>query len=806
MDKLIIAVGQNRTTKIWKNTEITWNELVERLKTTTRTPETQGEFLNMPKSQQDNIKDVGGFVGGKLTKGRRKSGSVEKRYIISLDADFADTDFCDGLELFADYTYCVYSTHKHTSEKPRLRLLIPLSRPCNSDEYEAVARFVAKDIGIDMFDDTTYQPHRLMYWPSTSIDGEYLFRCEENKPLDVDKILSEYGNWTDVSGWPVSSRTIKSKERALKKQEDPTLKKGIIGAFCRTYDVESAISEFLSDVYAKCDTEGRYTFINGSSAAGLVIYENGKFAYSNHATDPTSGILCNAFDLVRIHLFGDRDEEAAAGTPTIKLPSYIAMQEFAAKNEAVRLLIHNEKMETAKNDFDGIYSVEKENEECNNDWVLSLAVDKNGGYAATIDNVKKILTNDLNVRDKIALNEFTQKHRVMGAVPWDSGAKERDWTDTDDAGLRHFMERAYGLRGKSIIEDAWALVSKENKYHPIRDYFDSLEWDGISRVDTLLIDYLGAEDNDYVRAVTRKSLIAAAARIFVPGIKYDTMLVLVGPQGCGKSQIIKRLGGDWFSDTLTTVQGKEAYEQIQGFWIIEVAELAAMKKVEVEAIKHFTAKSEDAYRAAYGRHVETYKRQCVFIGTTNKYEFLRDMTGNRRFWPVDVNPDKAVKNMWEDMDEDTVSQIWAEALELFKKGEKIYFDDEKLIMAAKEEQNRHLEESPLAGDIQAYLDKLLPEDWKNFSLSDRRMFIQGNDFNTESNIGTIKRTRVCPMEVWCELFNGDKKDLTTAKSKEIKDVILKTGEWEQHSSNIRFGELYGKQKGFIRKNFVSEAD
>lgn len=222
---LVIATGQSRKSKLWKNTKMSWGDFVERLKTTTRTSETQGEFANMPKSQQDDIKDVGGFVGGKVKNGKRQSGSIENRILLTLDADFADSDFCDNISMFYDFTYCIYSTHKHTAEKPRFRLVILLSRPCTPDEYEAVARMVAYDIGIDMFDDTTYQPHRLMYWPSTSIDGEYVFEHEENKPLDVDKVLAKYEDWRDVSSWYVSSRTTKALDRQVKKQEGQRLKK-----------------------------------------------------------------------------------------------------------------------------------------------------------------------------------------------------------------------------------------------------------------------------------------------------------------------------------------------------------------------------------------------------------------------------------------------------------------------------------------------------------------------------------------------------------------------------------------------------
>lgn len=795
MRQLRIATGASRTTKIWKNTTITWEGLTERLSQTTRTPESQGEYRNMTKAQQDAIKDIGGFVGGRLKEGRRKADTVEFRDILTLDADFAAADFCDQLEIFLSCAWCVYSTHKHTEEKPRLRLLLPLDRSVSAEEYEAIARKVAEEIGIEQFDDTTYQPHRLMYWPSTGRDGAYLFRTGEGDFLSADSVLAKYKDWQDVTEWPASGRTVKARERLLQKQEDPTGKRGVVGAFCRTYTVEEAMEKFLPGVYTPCTMDGRYTYAAGSTAAGAIVYDDGKFLYSNHATDPAGGTLCNAFDLVRLHRFRQLDETAAEGTPAAKLPSYLKMQELAAADAGVRMTLYREKTAEIERDFAGLGG---EQETDDDSWVLELEVDGKGNYLPTIHNVKLILSRDNRLRGKIRRNEFTRKYRIFGALPWEAEEKERDWTDVDDAGLRLYIEKGYRIKGKSVIEDAWALVANENRYHPVRDYLEGLVWDGVPRVETLFIDYLGAEDSPYVRAVTKKALTAAVARIFVPGVKYDTVLVLVGPQGCGKSHILKLLGRDWFSDTLLAMQGKEAYEQIQGFWIIEMAELAAMKRYEVETIKLFTAKSEDAYRAAYGHHVETYKRQCVFFGTTNTYDFLKDMTGNRRFWPVDVVPERAAKNMWTELTAAEIDQVWAEAVTLFRQNETIYLDDRELKRMAEEVQDRHLEESPLTGDIRAYLERLLPENWESMELFARRNFMQNTGFPLDIH-ATKRREKVCALEVWCELLGGEKKDLTRQRSKEINDVILKTGEWERAGRSLRFGELYGVQKGFTRK-------
>lgn len=797
--KYAIATGLSRKTKTWKNTLMSWEELVKRLSRTERTNETQAEYKALPKSRQDEIKDVGGFVAGHLKNGQRGTGKVECRSMITLDADFAEPDFCDSVEMFAEYSYIIYSTHKHTPDKPRLRLIVPLSRTVSAEEYEAAARRLADSLGIEQFDDTTYQPHRLMYYPSTSADGEYVFRHSERQPLDVDKLLAEYDDWKDVREWAFSSRTAGAREKAVSKQEDPTAKKGVVGAFCRCYDVPAAIAEFLPDVYTPCAVEGRYTYAAGSTAAGLVLYEGGKFAYSNHATDPAGGTLCNAFDLVRIHKFGDKDCEAKEGTPTAKLPSFLAMAEFARSNDSVRLRLFEEKTGEAASDFAEFIGDGDKSEKCDSKhWALQLQTGSKGEYLATIDNIVLILQNDSELRGKLGFNGFTGRYTVCGELPWSADTDRRAWQDEDDSGLRHFLEKKYAIKSKGNIDDARVLVSRENIYHPVLDYLDGLTWDGVKRAETLLIDYMGAEDTPYTRAVTRKTLAAAVRRVRQPGVKFDNVLIMVGRQGCGKSYLVSRLGGKWFSDTLTNIQGKEAYEELQGFWIVEIAELSALRKSEVEAVKHFIAKQSDSYRAAYDRHVRTRARQCIFFGTTNNAEFLRDATGNRRFLPVDVDPARAKLSVFDDLTDEVRDQIWAEACVIEAAGEKLYLDTPELRRAAEAEQDRHFEQSPLTGDVERYLETPLPENWAELDLSDRRAYLHsGEDFGVAA-VGKVRREKVCALEIWCEMLNGEKKEFTITRSKEIQDIIMKTGRWEKAKSNLSFGALYGLQRGFKR--------
>lgn len=245
-----IAYGNSRMEKRWKNNEISWDDFCRRVSTTQTTTETVEEYRKMTKPQQDAVKDVGGFVGGHLRGGRRKTGTVLCRSMLTLDMDHGTQDILDELSLLNSHELCVYSTHKHTPEAPRLRLIFPLKRDVSEEEYPALARKVAQEIGMDLFDDTTYQPHRLMYWPSTSRNGEYVYQVMDGDILDPDAYLGMYDDWRDVSTWPVSSRESEAVKKAAKQQADPLTKTGAVGAFCRTYPIREAIEKFLPDVYA----------------------------------------------------------------------------------------------------------------------------------------------------------------------------------------------------------------------------------------------------------------------------------------------------------------------------------------------------------------------------------------------------------------------------------------------------------------------------------------------------------------------------------------------------------------------------
>lgn len=795
---LRISTAGSRKAMRWPKSSILWSEFTEKLKMPVRGTETMEEYLAMPKARQAELKDVGGYVGGTFTGDRRKASSVEGRDLVTLDLDSIPAGQTGDILKRVSGLGCasmVYSTRKHAGYAPRLRVVIPLDRTVTADEYEPVARKIASLIGIRFCDPTTFEASRLMYWGSCCSDGEYVAEVYDNPFCSADGILAMYGDWKDVSQWAQVPGSEAIEKRRLAKQEDPTAKRGIIGAFCRTYTVIQAMDRFIPGMYEETDVPGRYTYTGGSTQGGAVVYDGDLFLYSHHATDPCSGLLVNAFDLVRLHKFGDQDADVKEGTPNNKLPSFLSMSRLALEDKAVSDLMSKERFENAKEAF-AAGNTPQAGQETDEDtsWIYSLTKDASGRFEKTINNAVIILEHDPLLRGKIVTDEFASCGMVLGRMPWDERDEKRRWKDVDDAGFYRYMETFYGLTGREKLDNALLLVSSQNRINDVKRYLQGLKWDGRKRVDGLLADYLGAEDNAYTRAVMRKSLCAAVARAVNGGSKFDNMPIFVGPQGIGKSTFLGILGKEWFSDSLTTFEGKEAAELIQGTWINEIGELTAFTKQETQVIKQFLSKTDDIYRAAYGKRTEKYPRRCVFFGTSNDTEFLKDATGNRRFWPVDVGVHKAVKSVWEDLPGE-VDQIWAEAYVYWQMGEKLFLPKE-IECLAEAAQKEHRESSGKEGLILEYLEKPVPENWNSMKLMDRRTYLNGN-MKAAEDMKLVPRMSVCAMEIWVECFGSDPRYMQRRDSAEINNILMGISGWEKERSSGRHG-IYGTQRGFRR--------
>ena len=790
--KLQISTAGSRKSTHWPRCEIMWSEFTEKLKTPIRGTETLEQYLALPKARQDELKDVGGFVGGTFTGDRRKPECAEGRDLLTLDLDNIPAGQADDVLRRVNGLGCaavVYSTRKHAGYAPRFRVIVPTDRTATADEYEPAARKLASLIGIEFCDPTTFEVNRLMYWPSCCIDSQYMCEVYDNLFCSVDGLLGMYGDWRDISQWPQVPGTEAVERRRLAKQEDPTTKRGVIGAFCRTYSITQAMDQFIPGMYEETASSGRYTYTGGETTGGAIIYDGDLFLYSHHSHDPCCNQLVNAFDLVRLHMYGDRDNEAMEGTPVNKLPSFVAMSRLAMDDKAVADLIAKEKHEAAVAAF--AEPTERARQE-DLSWIRHLAVDGNGNYQKTVNNIIIVLQNDPLLKGKIVTDEFAGRGLILGTLPWNKSEEKRQWIDPDDSGFFWYMETYYGITARDKLDDALAIVGGQNMINDVKRYLKSLKWDGVKRVDTLLSVYLGAEDTAYTRAVMRKSLCAAVARAIEGGVKYDYMPIFTGPQGIGKSTFLAMLGKEWFSDSLTSFEGKEAAELIQGTWINEVGELTAMSKQETSAVKQFLSKREDIYRAAYGRRTERHPRRCVFFGTSNDREFLKDTTGNRRFWPVDVGVHPAIKSIWNDLPEE-VDQIWAEAYMYWALGEQLHLTKDIEDMAY-EQQESHRETSGKEGLISEYLAKPVPKNWDQMDIPARKMFLAGGGVG---DVELVPREKTCAVEIWVECFGGEPKYLKRADSTEINNILSGLKGWKRNKNVRRYGP-YGTQKGFER--------
>lgn len=788
---ITITVGASRKAVYWQAQTLTLSQMWEKLRVPARSTETMDAYFKMTKAQQDTLKDIGGFVAGVLEGTRRKADAVRGRDLLTLDLDNIPAGGTDDVLRRIEALgcgYCVYSTRKHLPSAPRLRVLLPLDRTASADEYEPCARRMADYIGISLADPTTFEASRLMYFPSCCADGEFVYRTADKPMLSVDGLLSTYRNWRDVSAWPQVPGAV-SPVRLATRQGDPLTKSGIVGAFCRTYSIEEAMAAFIPAAYESVDNaEGRYTYTGGSTTGGAVLYDDGKFLYSHHATDPCGGKLVNAFDMVRLHRFEGLDDEAQPDTPANRLPSYTAMCELARQDKAVMTLLAKERYAEATEGFTAAEAAD------DGAWRLPPMMDINGQGRPekSLKNLCNALRNDPKLKGLLRLNLFSGRIDLTGAAPWSRPESAATWCDDDTAQVRVYLEPLFGKVPKNDVVDAVAAVAREQAYHPIKDYLNGLQWDGVARLDGVFIDYLGAEDSAYTRAVTRKSLVAAVARVMHPGCKYDTMPVLVGAQGRHKSTILAKLGGAWFSDSLRTFEGKDAMETIQGTWLDEIPEMQAMGRSDINAVKAFLTKTNDYYRAAYGRYTADRPRQCVFFGTTNSRECLTDTTGGRRFWPVDIDQQPRTKNVFTDLPQER-DQIWAEAVACWKGGETLYLDTETE-QAARAQQESHRQLHPWEGIISEFLEKEVPEDWMRWDLPQRLMYWGGN---AKGDTKTAPRTRICAVEIWCEALGKPKSDLSKTISREINNILERQEDWKPVGLK-KAGAPYGPQRCFER--------
>lgn len=707
---ITIYTARSRKEKTLRATPILLSELFERLSQSQALPYTLEAYKGLKKPQQDDLKDVGGYIAGTLKNGRRKSGAVLTRCAAVLDADNlpagATEDFIRRVAAFG-CCYAVHSTAKHSPATPRLRAIIPFSDDIPADQYAPVVRLLCQMIQPEMtwFDPTCAEAGRIMYLPAHCQDVAPVWSFSAAGLLDARALLAQFEDWRNVAQWPSFPRETPA-ERAAK-QQDPTEKKGVVGAFCRVYDVPAAMAQFLPGVYEETSTEGRYTFTRGSTCGGAVVYEGGKFLFSHHATDPAGGKLVNAFDLVRLHLFGDLDDEAKDGTPPGRLPSYTAMVERARNDTAVG-------NELAKETFQAAFA---DDETADEDAGLALA--RYSGEFLSLQ-VTRLALRAMGIQAR--RNLITGRAEISGMPP--------EYSRENAANVLPVLLvdklRAVGVKGasKAAITDYLAVLIDENRYNPVLEMLDGTEWDGTTRLPELL-RILGISPDSLEAALVRKWLVQCVAlanngqgrREAAEGV-----LTLQGGQGIGKTLFFRRLSvnSEWFAEGVTLdLKNKDHVMTATGAWITELGELDSTLRRDQSSLKAFLTSTEDRIRAPYAREAAFTPRHASFCATVNPDTFLRDETGDRRFWVVPV--DHIALHTLLALPTEWFIQLWAEVYGWWQESPQSYHltPDERLTLDRSN--SRYREALPGEEEIRQALNFDLPADqWGEFSSTQLR--------------------------------------------------------------------------------------
>lgn len=781
MDKYTLSVAGSSASLKWTTVKYTWSDFLERLNRDIRSTETMRDFDRLDRTARANLKDVGGYMAGELSGARRLKSAVLSRSMITLDVDYADSLFPVEFDTrFPGVAAVIYNTRSDREKSRRFRVVIPFAEEVqDAAQYEAAARKMAELLGIDLFDPTTFQAERMMYWQSLSSDQPKVFEVFEGEPISAEYLLSLYGNneeWRDIRNWAFKSDQEKETRAIVSKAmaQNPREKAGLVGAFCRAYSVPAAIEKYLSDVYEIAPGNDRYTYKAGHSVGGMIVFDD-LFCFSYHSTDPIAdGHAYNAYDLVRVHKFGHLGKEDS----TKEMNKLVC-----ADKECVKDMVTPD---ADLDDFDD-YGDAVKSDSTEEVTELVWDLDGKGNKQVTVNNFVNAFKSDPLLNGLLAYDML--KETIVFTRPsfTAKGSKKGDLVnDTDISIIKGRIERMHGIYNDAKLNDAIEQVSSDNAFHPIKLYLESLTWDGVPRIDTFLVDYMGAEDNAYTREAFRKMLLAAVTRIYEPGRKFDTALVFYSEQGVGKSTLIQRLSKGWFNDSLTNLSGKESYEAIQFAWLVELAELSALRKSDVEAVKNFISKREDTYRGAYARRVKTHKRQCVFFGSTNDDEFLKDATGNRRFFPVEVKRTRKTRLIFEPEFDAIVDQLWAEAMEGYMLGEALTLSDEAEAIAGGTREE-FTERTPIQGLIEEYLDRLFPADYEDRFLAQRLDFLNG-DLGEE---GTETKNSFSLIELWTEALGRRKDEYTVVKARELSNAVKALKGWKRDKQARQ--KIYGPQ-------------
>lgn len=787
----------------------TWSALVGLLGNYAVGSETLAEYLDKPKAEQLRLKDVGWYNGNHYSQPVREGRYITGVDLLTLDIDNGDAEITSRIVALLDpfladdgFAYFLGSTRKHTDAKPRLRLVVPLSRTATVDEADALRRMVAFRVGMPACDTVSFRANQVMFWPSRSRDGAQYTQEGKGDWLDVDAALATWypNGWTNRESWPLHPNEDKSAvSREQAKLGDPREKPGIIGLWCQTYSITDILTTFLADEYVPGSKEGRWTHVGGTAGDGAIVYGDDLWLYSHHQTDPGTGQSLNAWDLVRVHKFGHLD---AKTSPTVQInnkPSTRAMSNFvqevpefkrALAESAVAEFKEAGALASAGKDEDAIALAER------------FTYDKKGLIEASRANLEAIISHLPIFAGALGFNVNAGMKVWRRWMPWHEETRKLQrmdeteglsFADVDTLRTREWIEQAFRIApiGLAMLDEVLALVADRNRFHPIRDYLRNLEpWDGKPRMETLFMRYLGVEDTAYHRATARMMMVAAVKRIMEPGCKFDNAVLIIGPERIRKSSFVEALAGHpaWFTDDIKQFD-RDGVAAVKSVWFVELAELAALGANETEVVKAFLSRRVDRVRLAFERNVQSYPRQCVMVGTSNGNAPLRDPHGNGRYYPVwTVGYSELVRKIDIESLRAEMPQIHAEAYAAWQSGEAIHITNAEAAEQAHAAQEAARPEDPVIRAIDAWLDGEVSSRRSPFGSS-------GNEFLDKPQL----RLKTCVSQIACEAlgFSEQGSDWPRGLANRIVDHLHNRDDWGRSSRTERM-KGYGKPRVYVR--------
>lgn len=759
-------------------------------------PQTYGEILTLGDIAKmletpGMKKNEKSYLPGELKDHYRKSVNVISRSVITLDLDGALEGGFEALSGFlSDFYFLWHTTYSHSEEKPSYRFLVPLAEPVTPGQYGDLVRQIIAANPNASIDVASAKPAQIMFTPACKDPFSYDFGVHEGK-------LADGAQWLADANGGEAVVPLARVQRRVAPEDAP----GIVGQFNRAYpDLDELIATFeLPYEYDGATGRYRYTGSSASATPGMrEIEENPGYYYSWHAHDPASGYAQNAFDLVRIHKFGHLDGDYKG--PVNRAPSYTACRDFLDKHEgftkrsaaqtyaAVTNNLRSgtesdntEKTSPARETHTSIEVLTTE-EIDHTQWVSQLEVDrKTGKFVDSLRNLTLIFDNDPHMKG-VGWCERGEYFTDADPLNWpkDKTKKSLKLADNQKKLLRNRYETVYGLKiPPERLDQVFVERRAVRSFDPVKVYLESLRWDGNKRMDTCLP---GVDDTEYNRMVARKVLIAAVARAFEPGVKVDEALILVGPEGVGKSSWIEEMSKGFFVE-FQSLESKDTVQILNETWIAMAEESEVVSKSDFNRLKSFLTQTSDTYRAPYAVEPETRLRRWVVWGSTNDMELLRERDGNRRFLMVEcVRP-----RDFDLLTPEYVDQIWAEAVHAYLMGESHMLNsyERELARSARE---AHIHSDALTESIAEHLRLPITADWHEKKPETIRSIMGQWNVDIIHSTGDKERDFITPKEVWVEVEGQSLADFTLRDQSRVKDslqALVRRGVLTRSETKIR---------------------